>query len=182
MTKTNTKRLVESALMITLATVLSLIKIWKMPLGGSVTLLSMLPICLVSIRYGIKWGLFVSFFYSAVQIAVDLGSLMSWGMTATIWVGCLVFDYIVAYGSLGLAGLFKKKGAVGIICGILIVMLLRFASHFVSGTIFFDIWCPEGWNVAWHSVCYNGAFMLPEFIFTTAGAVLLSKMYPKLFS
>lgn len=182
MTKTNTKRLVESALMVALAAVLSLIKIWKMPLEGSVTLLSMLPICLISIRHGVKWGLFVSCFYSVVQIALDLSSLMSWGMTATIWVGALVFDYLLAYTSLGLAGLFRKKGTVGIICGISLSMVLRFVSHFISGTIFFDIWCPDGWNVAWYSVCYNGAYMLPELIFTVAGTVILSKMYPKLFS
>ena len=85
MTTTKTKRLVESAIMVALAAVLSLIKIWKMPLEGSVTLLSMLPICLLSIRYGVKWGLFVSAFYSVVQIALDLSSLMTWGMTVRIY-------------------------------------------------------------------------------------------------
>ena len=182
MTTTNTKRLVESALMVALASVLSLIKIWKMPLEGSVTLLSMLPICLLSIRYGIKWGLFVSAFYSVVQIGLDLASLMSWGMTARIWIGALIFDYLLAYTPLGLAGLFRKKGIFGIVGGISLVMVMRFASHFISGTIFFDIWCPEGWNPTWYSVCYNGFYMLPELIFTVTGTVILAKMYPKLFN
>lgn len=182
MTTTKTKRLVESALMVALAAVLSLIKIWKMPLEGSVTLLSMLPICLLSIRYGVKWGLFVSAFYSVVQIALDLASLMSWGMTVRIWIGALIFDYLLAYTPLGLAGLFRKKGSIGIVCGISLVMVMRFISHFISGTIFFDVWCPEGWNPAWYSVCYNGFYMLPELIFTVAGTLILSKMYPKLFS
>ena len=182
MTKTNTKRLVESAIMLALAAVLSLIKIWKMPLEGSVTLLSMLPICLISIRYGVKWGMFVSTIYSVLQVALDMSSLMTWGMTARIWIGCLVFDYLLAYSPLGLAGLFRKKGAAGIVAGISLVMVLRFVSHFISGTIFFDIWCPEGWNPAWYSVCYNGFYMLPELIFTVAGTVILAKMYPKLFT
>ena len=61
--KTNIKRLVLTAVMIALAVVLSMVKIFKMPLGGSVTLLSMLPIALISVEYGISWGLTASFAY-----------------------------------------------------------------------------------------------------------------------
>ena len=65
---TKTKRMVLTALLISLATVLSLIKVWKMPLGGSVTLLSMLPIAMLSIEYGIKWGMSSALLYSIVQL------------------------------------------------------------------------------------------------------------------
>jgi thiamine transporter len=167
----NIKRLVTSSMLIALAAVLSLIKIWQMPLGGSITLLSMLPICVISIKYGIKWGLFAAFVYSLVQIALDLGSLMSWGMTFSTWAGCLIFDYITAYTSLGFAGIFREKGTGGIIAGISLAMVLRFISHFISGTIFFDIWAPEGWNVYLYSLAYNGAYMLPELILTVIAAV-----------
>jgi thiamine transporter len=173
MKKTDTTRLVTTAMLIALAAVLSLIKIFQMPLGGSVTLLSMLPVCVISIKYGVKWGFFGAFVYSLVQIALDFGSLMSWGMTAKIWIGCILFDYIFAYTSLGFAGIFKNKGTGGIIAGISIALFLRFVSHFISGTIFFDIWAPEGWNAAVYSVLYNGAYMLPELIFTAVAAVIL---------
>lgn len=169
-------QMTTSAILIALAAVLSLIKIWYMPLGGSVTLLSMLPIVLISIRYGIKWGFFCSFLYSAVQIALDISGLMSWGMTAEIWVGCLVFDYILAYGILGIAGIFRKKGSVGICIGIALALILRMLSHFISGTIFFDEWCPEGWNVYLYSLAYNGAYMLPETLFTMIAAVMIFKI------
>jgi thiamine transporter len=169
----NTKRLVTTAMLIALAAVLSLIKIWQMPLGGSVTLLSMLPVCLISIKYGVRWGVFSAFVYSLVQIALDFGSLMSWGMTAKIWVGCLLFDYIFAYTALGFAGIFKNKGTPGIIAGVSLALVLRFISHFISGTIFFDIWVPEGWDTAIYSIAYNGAYMLPELIFTVIGAAAL---------
>lgn len=174
--KISTQQLVVSAVMIALAAILSLIQVWTMPLGGSVTLLSMLPIVLVSIRYGVKWGFVTSFLYAVVQIFLDLGKLMSWGMTPAVWVGCLVFDYLAAYGILGIAGLFRNQGTKGICAGITLALVLRFISHFISGSIFFDIWCPEGWNVYWYSICYNGAYMLPELIFTLAASVLLVRL------
>lgn len=171
-----TQQLVASGVMIALASVLSLIKVWAMPLGGSVTLLSMLPIVMISLRYGIKWGFVTSLLYALVQIFVDLGGIMSWGITPLVFVGCLVFDYLLAYGSLGIAGLFRKKGIKGIILGIVLAMLLRFLSHFISGSILFATWCPEGWNVYLYSVCYNGAYMLPELVFTLVAALLLFRL------
>ena len=57
-TYSKTRTLVECALMIALGTVLANIKIFEMPNGGSITLLSMLPFILVSYRHGTKWGLF----------------------------------------------------------------------------------------------------------------------------
>lgn len=176
MKQITTQQLVTSAVMIALAAILSLIKVWTMPLGGSVTLLSMLPIVLISIRYGVKWGFVTSFLYAIIQIFMDLGSLMSWGMTPATWIGCLVFDYLVAYGILGIAGLFREKGIKGICTGITLALVFRFVSHFISGSIFFDIWCPEGWNVYWYSICYNGAYMLPELIFTLIASVLLFRL------
>lgn len=172
----NTKKLTLSAMMIALSAVLSLVKIYQLPLGGSITLLSMLPICAVSICYGIKTGLFASCIYAVVQIALDIGALMSYGMTPLTWVGCLLFDYIIPYGCLGLSGIFRKNGTFGISAGIAFCCILRFISHFISGSILFDIWCPEGWNVYWYSVVYNGSYMLPELILTVVGAVLLFRV------
>ncbi len=172
----STKQLVTSAVMLALASVLSLIKVWHMPLGGSVTLLSMLPICILSIKYGWKWGLFSAFVYSIIQMLMDLGGLMTWGMTLKIWIGCIVFDYILAFTSLGLAGIFRNKGTWGIVGGIVFALTLRFVCHFISGTIFFDIWCPDGWNLFLYSIAYNGTFMVPEIVFTVAGAVALFKV------
>ena len=98
------KRLVFSALMLALATGLSLIPLGiQMPMGGKLTLCSMLPICLVSIKYGTKWGLLVSFTYSLIQLFLSLTELMGWGMTVFGWVGALVFDYLVAYTVLGIS-------------------------------------------------------------------------------
>lgn len=183
MSNVKTKCLVISAVMIALATVLSLIKIWEMPLGGSVTLLSMLPIVLLAIKYGPKWGLTTSFLYSIIQLALDLGKAMGWGLTGGQWVGMIIFDYILPYTILGLAGIFivnksemskKSFDIFPILAGIALVMVLRFASHVVSGSLIFDIWMPKEWNNAFlYSLVYNGSFMLPELIFTIIGASIL---------
>ncbi len=167
------KKLTLSAVMIALSAVLSMVKVYQLPLGGSITLLSMLPVATVSICYGTKTGFFVSILYAFVQIALDFGALMGYGMTAATWIGCLLFDYIIAYGIIGISGIFRKKGRIGMCAGITIACIVRFISHFISGAIVFSVWCPDGWNVYWYSVVYNGSYMLPELILTVVGATLL---------
>lgn len=67
-TYSKTRILVECALMIAIGTVLSNIKFFTLPNGGSVTLLSMLPFVLVSFRHGVKWGLFTGFVNGCLQM------------------------------------------------------------------------------------------------------------------
>ncbi len=178
--KTNV--LVEGAIMIALATVLSFIRVVKLPWGGSITLLSMLPIVLFSIRRGIKAGLTVSFLFSLVQfIQGIMDGLFGWGLTPGSLIACIFLDYLLAFTVLGLAGIFRKKGVPGWIAGIAFAILLRFTMHFLSGVI---IWQSFGqlWgeffteNTVLYSLLYNGAYMLPEMIFTIIGAVALLKM------
>lgn len=170
------ERLTVSAVLIALATVLSFVKVYQLPLGGAITLLSMLPIVILSVRYGTLWGLVSAFCYALVQMALGLAELMSWGMTPVQWVGSIVFDYLLAFTAIGLAGLFARKGRVGIMAGSTLALAIRFVSHFISGTIFFAQWCPEGWNVVLYSVCYNGSYMLPELIFTLIALGLISAL------
>ena len=175
--KTNVKRLVLTAVLIGLATVLSLIKVYQLPLGGSITLLSMLPICLISIEYGIGWGMVGAFAYSLIQFGFGIGEgVFGWGLTPLALVGCIALDYILAYSSLGLAGAFRKKGTVGIILGVALAIVLRFVFHLLSGALIFDIWMPEEWSNPWlYSCVYNGSYMLPELVFTMIGSIILFK-------
>ena len=165
--------LVECAVMIALGAVLSLVKVYEAPLGGSVTLFSMLPVIMISIRRGTKVGIAASFVYSLTQLFMGLASLMSWGLTPFTWFGAIAFDYILAFTVLGLAGIFKKKGTPGILGGVALACGLRFVCHFISGTIFFGALAPENWNFVFYSLVYNGAYMAPEFILTSIGAAFL---------
>lgn len=170
--------LVECAVMLGLAFALSYVKIWQMPWGGAVTLLSMLPLCVVSIRHGVAWGLGTAFCYSWLQILQ--GGVFSWGLTPGMLVAALFLDYILAFTVIGFAGLFRNLGKAGKICGVAFACVLRFFFHFLSGVI---LWANvEAFRAfgelfynqpGLYSLLYNGAYMLPELIFTTIAAALL---------
>ena len=179
MQNTKTKILVEGAAMVALATVLSFIRVFKLPWGGSVTLLSMLPIVLFSIRRGMKPGLTAAFAYSLTQFAQGImDGIFGWGLTPGMLIACIFLDYIGAFTILGIAGCFRKKKLPGWIGGIALAISLRFLFHFFSGVV---IWHSFGelWNgfstenTYLYSFLYNGCYMLPELIFTLAGAVAL---------
>lgn len=182
MQNTNTKIMVEAAIMVALATVLSFIRIFKLPWGGSVTLLSMLPIIIFAIRRGTKAGLGCAFAYSLIQLlqGIVLDGLFGWGLSPIMLIGCILLDYILAFTVLGLAGLFREKDLIGWILGICLAIVLRFIMHFISGYVIFHGF-GELWgsffteNSALYSFCYNGAYMLPELIFTLIGAIALLK-------
>lgn len=172
--KSSIKRLCVSAIMIALATVLSLIKVYTLPLGGSITLLSMLPIVFLSVSYGMGWGFFSAFVYSIIQMFLDLAAVASWGLTPAIFVGCIAFDYILAYTALGIAGIFRNKGVWGTALGTLLALFLRFFSHFLSGVILFRSYEMFNSPFLW-SLAYNGSYMLPEMIFTAVAVFFLFK-------
>ena len=182
MQNTKTKILVEGAIMVALATVLSFIRVFKLPWGGSITLLSMLPIVLFSIRRGVSWGLIVSFVYSLVQFAQGvMDGLFGWGLTPGMLIACILLDYLGAFTVLGIAGCFRKKGLPGWIGGITLAIVLRFVLHFLSGVViwhsFGELWSGFATdNTYLYSFLYNGCYMLPELIFTLVGAVALLKV------
>ena len=171
-----TKQITVSSVLIALGAVLSFVRIFELPLGGSVTLLSMLPICMISICYGNRRGLFCAMLYVLLQIMTDAGKLMGYGMTPMTWVACLLFDYIIAFGILGFSGMFRKHGTLGQCVGIAVSLVIRFVSHFISGAFVFSAFTPEDWNVYLYSLCYNGSYMLPELLFTMIGAVFLLRL------
>lgn len=171
-------KLATTAILVAMATVLSIIPLGiKMPLGGSLTPLSMLPICLISVMFGLKWGFAGSLVYALIQFLLDLSSAMGWGMNAVQWTGMIVFDYFIAFTILGIAGLFRNKGRVGALLGGVLALFLRFVSHVISGVFFFSVWMPEGWSSPlFYSVCYNGAFMLPEIVLTGIALFFIVKI------
>ncbi len=177
MNKVDTKKITISAIMIALATILSIIKVWQMPLGGSITLLSMLPICLLSIVFGIKWGFGCAFVYSLIQLGLSIAKVVGWGLTPLALVGTIFLDYVLPFTFLGISGVFSKRGKLYSLIGIIIALIIRFICHFISGVIIFDIWCE--WNNVWlYSFCYNGAIMLPELILTLIGGYFLLSSSP----
>lgn len=174
--------LVEGAVMVALAFGLSMIAIIRLPFDGTVTLLSMLPIVVYSIRNGVKNGLLCSFAYSLTQLAqgIFVGGILGWGLTPIMLISCIFLDYVGAFTVIGLAGLFRQKEMKGWIAGTVSVIFVRYVFHVISGAVIFattgKLW--EGLDISdpWlYSMAYNGCFMLPELVLTTIGAVLLFK-------
>jgi thiamine transporter len=186
MKNSKTKIMTECAILIALSTVLSFVKIWHMPWGGSVTLFSMLPVCYVSVRHGLKWGLGSAFVYSALQLflGITLDGLLGWGLTGGILAACILLDYVIAFTVLGLSGMFAKKGFAGIMAGTTCAVVIRFVCHLLSGVYVFasagKLW--EGFETAntWlYSFVYNGCYMLPELAMTLVGAAIVYKALAK---
>lgn len=155
--KMNARQLAFSAMAITLATVTSMIKLFDMPMGGSVTLLSMLFICLIGYWYGLGGGLTAAFAYGILQLVIDPYILSMPQM---------LVDYVFAFGALGLSGLFHNSRH-GLIKGYLIGVLGRYFFSFLSGWIFFGTYAPEGFpNAVVYSLAYNGAYLGAEALIT----------------
>ena len=179
-TKQNrTRMLAEGAIMVALATILSFIRIVNFPWGGSITVLSMLPIVIYSLRYGVKRGFAVAFVYSLIQFGQGIADgVFGWGLTTAALLGCIFLDYIGAFTTLGIAGIFGNKKMSAIIGGTVLALGTRFAFHYLSGVVIFgsfgELWEGFSTDNSWlYSLLYNGAYMLPEIIFTCAGAVAL---------
>lgn len=171
----NLRKLIVCALMIAVANVLSFVKI-DMPMGGGLTVCSMVPIVLAAYLYGPKWGLSTAFIYSVFQLLFGLDNV-AYATNAGIAVLIILFDYIVAYTVIGLAGFFKGENisAKRISLASVTVLLLRFVCHFITGWFVWDaLWPNEfGLSSAVYSLAYNGIYMIPEIITTSVACALL---------
>ncbi len=177
-THSNARWLVESAILIAIGTVLSNppFKI-DFPLGGGLTLCSMLPLVLISWRWGCGRGLIAGLAYSLLQLVFGLDNVQ-YATSALMAAGIVLLDYIVPYTVLGLAGMFKgrlKEPRLGLVLGIVVTFILRFLCHFITGWWIWDaLWPNEfGWTAPFYSFAYNGSYMGAEIVLTCVVAWIL---------
>ncbi len=160
------KPIVFSGAAIALATVIAtVIKLPSLPNGGSVTLFSMLVVCLVGYWYGAKTGLIAALAYGILQF-----------ITGPYVVHPLqvLLDYPLAFAALGLSGFFSGSRN-GLLKGYLAGVVGRFFFHEVSGLIFYTTYLGDfGGNMAaiWASTVYNLSYILPEAVLTVILLVL----------
>ena len=162
MKKFNLRMMTEGAVMIALAFVLSNIKIYKMPQGGSVTLGGYVPLFVFALRWGTVPGMIVGLLYGCLDFIVDPYVLTP--------IQALL-DYPIAYMTLGLAGLGKSdktdNGEVNIrmIIGILIGGGMRLFAGLLSGVVFFaQGFIETGINPWIGSLIYNASYAVPNTI------------------
>lgn len=153
-----TRQLAFCAMAIALGTVLSNIKLFHFPYGGSVTLLSMLVICLPGYFFGLGAGILTGIAYGVLQLLID---------PYVLYPMQLVVDYLLAFGALGLSGLFSNARN-GLIKGYIAAVLGRYVFAVISGWIFFGEYAWEGWNPLPYSLAYNATYIFSEAAVTIA--------------
>ena len=165
------RALCEGAVLVAVAEILSFIKLWEMPWGGSIVL-SMVPLVLYAVRWGLGAGLLSGFVFGVLQFVFDGGFAIGWQS--------IIGDYLLAFTVLGLAGLVARKKS-GVFTGTLIAGFARFLVHYVVGATIWAEYMPETFfnmtmTTPWfYSALYNGAYMLPDcLILLVIGAVLLN--------
>ena len=165
--RTDVRALTYGALCMAMSFVLSYIKLWSMPLGGSVTLASMLPLLWYSNKFDVKNGLIAGAAYGLLQL-IQKPEIYHWVQ--------VLLDYPLAFAMLGLAGCVKNL-QLGSILGV----AGRWVCHILSGAIFFTEWVPEGWSNAWiYSAAYNGAYLLAELVLCVLLSFALAKALNKI--
>ena len=147
-----TRRITESAMLLAVAIVLELVSkmfIPEMPFGGQVTLVSMLPVVLISYRHGVKWGILTGIAYAFLEMALGAKTVAAafqpgyFGdgvMLLNAFTMCLL-DYLVAFTMLGLGGVFRNRirhNGTALLCGSLVALGARYVSHILSGYILFS--------------------------------------------
>ena len=155
------RALTEGAIFVALAFVLSFVKLYELPNGGSLTP-AMFPILFYAHRFGLGKGLTAGFVFGLLQLLFD--GAYAWGWQS------MILDYLLAFTPLGLAGLFKGK-AWGIFPGTLLGCLGRFIVHHISGVTIYRIIEPTAVpgfgtfdNAHLYSLIYNGSYMLPNML------------------
>ncbi len=203
-----TKKLVVSAMLISIASVLSVIQPFSLPFGGGITIASMMPVCLIAFMYGTKHGLFCGAIYGVLQMLLGAKTIAAFFLPGDSQIslfaalGVCFMDYIAAFCVLGFAGVFKssiKNTYISLVAGVVFATLLRYVVHIVSGAIFFGAWAEwfftqegfyaigekimaafSGWGLALvYSVFYNGLYMLPEIVITALAAPVVYKCLQK---
>lgn len=198
-----TEKITLSAIFISLGTILSLIQPFSLPQGGGITLLSMLPVIILSYRYGMAWGAISSLTYAVLQMLTGFKTVSGFfvgddKMALGYALASCLLDYIIAYGVLCLGGIFRKNNnsSVALCLGSIVAVSARYIVHIISGAIIFGSWAEWFFTDAmggefgaeilseysglglslFYSIIYNGLYMIPEIIITAIGAYFIGKI------
>ena len=163
----NVKVLAEGTVIVALTVILkNFLPHYSLPQGGSVSIAGMVRLNWFTLRRGLRAG----FMAGAVYGLVDMGL---GGMSNIVDPVQAIIDYPLAFGALGLAGIFRKYPLVGVA----VAIFGRFLAHFASGVWFFWMYAPEGINPVVYSAIYNGGYMLVEFVTSAIIIFILDKRH-----
>ena len=157
--KWSARMIAFGGLCIALSYILSCIRLYRMPQGGSVTPGSMLPLMLFAAAFGVGPGLLAGAVYGLLQY-------LQGGWFLNIWQ--FLLDYVLAYAALGITGLAKHwKGKWGLYAAMLIAAVCRAVSATLAGILFWE-------TAPWASLVYNGTYLIPETVICIVLAILVA--------
>lgn len=165
MKSARTRRLVESGIAVALSAALGLVKVYQLPQGGSITAGSMVPVFYLSLRWGARTGVVAGALLGLVNFVLE---------PVFVHPAQFLLDYPLAFGVLGVAGLFRKLPWLGVVAG----GAGRFLSHYLSGVVFFAQYAPRGTSPWVYSAVYNGSYMLPEVVVSVVLTLLVLRALP----
>lgn len=176
-------RIAISAMLIAISLVINELLKFDLPFlqGGSITLCSMVPLVLIGWVWGPLWGFGCGCLMGLIDMLIGGLGNFAWVTGLLPCLMLILFDYLIAYGAIGLAGLARRRirnrtAAIGI--GAAVGCFLRFVCHFLTGvTIWRDVTNDLVSSVVF-SVTYNGAYMLPELIITVVGCCAVAQIKP----
>ena len=157
----NTRIMVEIAVAAALSLILGMLRLYRMPQGGGITL-EMVPIFVVTFRHGFRSGAWVGLIVGLLKLLLD---------PIVIHPLQLVMDYPLPYAVLGIAGLFAKRPSLGVATG----TAARFVVHVVAGVAFWGTYAPAGMNPWVYSLGYNLSYLVPNAILAVIVIILLRK-------
>ena len=158
MSRNSTKKLVFSAAAIALAIITSRLKLFAMPLGGSITLFSMLFIALIGYWFGAVHGIIAGITYGVLRYFISSSSMVS--------IVQMLLDYPLAFAALACGGGLFRNNKWGLQMGYITGVFGRFIFATLSGVLFFAANAPEGMNGWVYSILYNGSYLAVEATFT----------------
>ena len=176
--RTRLRALTESAIFVAIAIVLHMLRFRIMPQSGSVSFI-LVPLVILSIRWGLSWGLISCFAFSILR-----GTLLAtsfWGWQS------LLMDHILAITVIGFAGLFYRKGGIFPTLAVVTAGVLQFAVHWVAGWWVFYEWMPPEFagmpmtSPMVYSLIYNASYMVPSILGSALVVAILTKPLGKYF-
>ena len=155
----------KAAICIALAYILSLIKLFRMPMGGTVTPAAMYPLILFAVAFGPLEGLLIGCVYGLLQLLID---------PYVIHPLQLLADYPMAYAALALACLARfvpVNERLKLPAAVLLGYIGRYAMAVLSGVVFFAEYAGEQ-NALLYSLVYNIGYLGPEALVCMALALV----------
>ena len=170
--KFDSRAVAFGAICVAMSFALSYVRLFKLPQGGSVTLVSLLPLLIFSYIFGIKKGVLIGIIYGVLQAIQD---------PYIIHPAQFILDYPIAFSAVGLGGIFSKVNAfkkcpqVALLLGGIITGVFRFSAHFLSGVFAFGAYANDaGMNLYYYSLAYNSFVFVDIAVVLAVGVILFS--------